>query len=127
EFGHGISNRLTGGPAITSCLQNAEQMGEGWSDFYALMFTQDWANSNLNTGFNNPRGIGTYALNQATTGLGIRSQRYCTNFSVNNKVYAASIPSAPHDRGEIWCATLWDMVWNIIQQNGTINPNIYDL
>lgn len=127
EFGHGISNRLTGGPAITSCLQNAEQMGEGWSDFYALMFTQDWANSNLNTGFNNPRGIGTYALNQPTTGLGIRSQRYCTNFSVNNKVYAASIPSAPHDRGEIWCATLWDMAWNIIQQNGTINPNIYDL
>ncbi len=109
EFSHGTSNRLTGGPANASCLQNAEQMGEGWSDYYALMLTQDWANSNLNTGFTSPRGIGTYVLNQPTNGLGIRSQKYCTDFTVNNKVYAASIPATPHDRGEIWCATLWDM------------------
>ena len=126
EYGHGISNRLTGGPATASCLSNAEQMGEGWSDYYALMFTQDWASSNLNTGFTNPRGIGTYALNQPTTGLGIRGQRYCTDFSINNRVYATTIPSSPHNRGEIWCATLWDMTWNIIQQVGTINPNIYN-
>jgi len=125
EFGHGISNRLTGTTA--SCLGNAEQMGEGWSDYYSLMFTQDWAASTLNTGFNSPRGIGTYALGQPITGVGIRSQRYCTDFTVNNKVYAASIPAAPHDRGEIWCATLWDMTWNIINQVGTINPNIYNV
>ncbi|MBX2933681.1 MAG: M36 family metallopeptidase, partial [Ferruginibacter sp.] len=127
EFGHGVSNRLTGGPAAAGCLGNAEQMGEGWSDYYALMFTQDWANSNLNTGFNSPRGIGTYALFQPPTGTGIRSQKYCTDFTVNNKVYAANIPAAPHDRGEIWCATLWDMTWNIINQVGTINPNLYNV
>ncbi|MGC4101450.1 M36 family metallopeptidase [Ferruginibacter sp.] len=126
EHGHGISNRFTGG-GIASCLGNAEQMGEGWSDYYCLMFTQDWSTSNLNTGFNSPRGIGTYALNQPITGLGIRSQKYCTDFTVNNKVYAATIPALPHDRGEIWCATLWDMTWNIINQVGTINPNLYDL
>lgn len=127
EFAHGISNRLTGGPSNSSCLSNAEQMGEGWSDFYALMFTQDWANSNLNTGFTNPRGIGTYALNQPPTGPGIRTQRYCTDFNINNKVYSASLPSSPHDRGEIWCAALWDMTWNIIQQEGVINPNLYNV
>jgi hypothetical protein len=127
EYGHGISNRLTGGPATTSCLSNAEQMGEGWSDYYSLMFTQDWASSNLNTGFTNPRGIGTYALNQPTTGLGIRTQQYCTDFSVNNRAYASSISSSAHTRGEIWCATLWDMTWNIIQQLGVINPNLYDV
>lgn len=127
EFGHGISNRLTGGPGNSSCLQNAEQMGEGWSDYYALMLTQNWATSTLTTGFTTPRGIGTYALGQATNGVGIRSQRYCTDFTVNNKVYAATIPASPHDRGEIWCATLWDMTWNIIQQEGVINPNIYNL
>ncbi len=126
EYTHGISNRLTGGPSTASCLQNAEHMGEGWSDYISLMYTHDWANSNLNTGFSNPRGIGTYAVGQAPTGLGIRSQRYCTNFSINNKVYAASIPSSSHDRGEIWCATLWDMTWNIIQQVGTINPNLFN-
>jgi subtilisin-like proprotein convertase family protein len=126
EFGHGISNRLTGG-GVASCLGNAEQMGEGWSDYYSLMFTQDWSTATLATGFNSPRGIGTYALNQPITGLGIRSQKYCTDFTVNNKVYAASIPAAPHDRGEIWCATLWDMTWNIINQVGTINANLYNL
>lgn len=127
EFGHGLSNRLTGGPAASGCLGNAEQMGEGWSDYYALMLTQDWATATLNTGFTTPRGIGTYALFQPTTGLGIRTQRYCTDFTVNNKVYLASLPAGPHPRGEIWCATLWDMTWNIINQVGTINPNLYNL
>ncbi len=124
EYAHGISNRLTG--SGSTCLQNAEQMGEGWSDYYSLMYTQDWATSTLTTGFTTPRGIGTYAANQAATGLGIRSQRYCTNFAVNNKVYAASIPSQVHSRGEIWCATLWDMTWGIINQVGTINPNLFN-
>lgn len=127
EYGHGISNKLTGGPANSSCLQNAEQMGEGWSDYYALMFTQDWATSTLTTGFTSPRGIGTYALNQPITGAGIRSQRYCTDFSVNSKVYLPSLPTSSHSRGEIWCATLWDMTWNIINQVGFINPNLYDI
>ncbi|MEJ7626568.1 MAG: M36 family metallopeptidase [Ferruginibacter sp.] len=126
EYGHGISNRLTGGPVNVACLGNAEQMGEGWSDYYALMYTQNWATSTLTTGFTTPRGIGTYALGQPFTGLGIRSQRYSTNFAVNSKVYAPVIPASPHDRGEIWCATLWDMTWNIINQVGTINPNLFN-
>ena len=125
EFGHGLSNRLTGGGS-GACLGNAEQMGEGWSDYYGLMFTQDWATATVTTGFNSPRGIGTYALFQPPTGLGIRGQRYCTDFSVNNRVYLASLPAGPHPRGEIWCATLWDMTWNIINQVNTINPNLYN-
>ncbi len=39
EYGHGISNRLTGGAANSGCLSNSEQMGEGWSDFYGYMLT----------------------------------------------------------------------------------------
>jgi len=127
EYGHGISTRLTGGPANSSCLQNSEQMGEGWSDYFSLMFTQNWATANLNTGFSSPRGIGTYALNQPITGLGIRPARYCTDMSVNNYTYA-NLPSMviPHGVGFVWCTALWDMTWNIINQVGTINPNIYD-
>ena len=34
EYGHGISNRLTGGPSTVHCLTLAEQGGEGWSDFF---------------------------------------------------------------------------------------------
>jgi hypothetical protein len=42
EYTHGISNRLTGGPNNVTCLQNREEMGEGWSDYMALMVTTDW-------------------------------------------------------------------------------------
>jgi extracellular elastinolytic metalloproteinase len=128
EFAHGISNRLAGGPSQAGCVSNAEQMGEGWSDYYGLMATQDWANSLLTDGFAKPRGIGTYVVNQPATGLGIRSQRYSTNFSVNNRSYNNTIPGAgaQHSRGEIWCAVLWDMTWNIINQVGSINPNLFN-
>src|SRR5690606_27074315 len=39
EYGHGISNRLTGGGFNVGCLQNDEQMGEGWSDYFGLILT----------------------------------------------------------------------------------------
>lgn len=126
EYAHGISNRLTGGPSQAGCLSNAEQMGEGWSDYYGIMYTQDWANSTLTSGFDSPRGVGTYAVGQGANGTGIRSQKYSTNFAVNNKVYNNSISAESHNRGEIWCATLWDMTWNIINQVGSINPNIFN-
>lgn len=126
EFSHGTSNRLTGGPAQAGCLGSAEQMGEGWSDYYSLMFTQDWANSNMNTGFTTPRGIGTYAAGQPVTGAGIRTQRYSTDFTVNNLVFTTNITAQQHTRGELWCATLWDMTWNIIQQTNSITSNLYN-
>ncbi|MEO6489313.1 MAG: M36 family metallopeptidase [Ferruginibacter sp.] len=126
EYSHGISNRLTGGPNQSACVANEEQMGEGWSDYYGLMVTQDWSTSALTDGFSKPRAMGTYAFNQPITGNGIRSQKYCTDFTVNNKVYAASIDPESHNRGEIWCATLWDMTWNIINQVGSINPNLFN-
>lgn len=131
EYGHGISNRLTGGPATASCLQNAEQMGEGWSDYYGLMYTQNWATTGLNGG-TIARGFGLYALNGgnlfagSAPGTGIRHYKYSTDMSVNPLVYTTTLPSSPHDRGEIWAATLWDMTWNIINQVGTINPNLFN-
>ncbi len=126
EYGHGISNRLTGGPAQASCLNNDEQMGEGWSDYLSLMYTQDWALADLNTGFSSPRGIGTYADGQLPNGVGIRTRRYSTNFSVNNLVFSSTLSGDRHTRGELWCATLWDMTWNIINQTGTINSTIFN-
>ncbi len=125
EYGHGISNRLTGGPSQAACVANAEHGGEGWSDYYALMYTTDWATATITDGFTKPRGIGTYALGQAVTGSGIRTQRYCTDMSVNNKVYLSSLPTTPHNRGEIWCMALWEMTWEIIQAAG-INPNLFN-
>jgi Fungalysin metallopeptidase (M36)/Secretion system C-terminal sorting domain len=127
EYGHGISNRFTGGPANSSCLGNQEQMGEGWSDYFGLMLTQDWSTSLITDGFNKPRGIGTYALNQPITGVGIRTYPYTTNMAVNPFTYAnITSVAVPHGVGSVWCTILWDMTWDMIQLDG-INPNLYNV
>ncbi|MCY7290728.1 MAG: M36 family metallopeptidase [Ferruginibacter sp.] len=135
EYGHGWSIRLTGGPANSSCLQNAEQGGEGWADYNGLMLTTNWAaltptlaNANI------PRGIGTYVLGQSpTTGAGIRRYRYSYDKATYNnvvtygKVADATNFSQPHGIGSIWATMLWDMTWEIILQDNFIAPNIYDV
>ena len=130
EYGHGISHRLTGGPANNAgCLDNAERGDEGWSDYFGLMMTTNWATATINDGFNIQRGIGTYALNQPTTGLGIRTYRYCTDMTKNPLTYAnmgVSPYNAVHGIGEIWCSTIWDMTWDLIQVAG-INPNLFNV
>lgn len=125
EYTHGISNRYTGGPATASCLGNAEQGGEGWSDYFALMSTTNWATATVNDG---PirRGMGTYAANQAPTGTGIRRFPYSTDMSIYPLTYANMPGSvAPHGTGEIWGMMLWEMTWEIIKQDNSINPNLF--
>jgi hypothetical protein len=129
EYAHGISIRLTGGPSQVGCLQNAEQMGEGWSDYYGLMLTTNWSTAQVTDG-SIGRGIGTYALNQPTTGNGIRTYPYTTNMAVNPFTYAdigtGSGRLTPHRSGSIWATMIWDMTWEIIQDVGIISANLYD-
>lgn len=107
EYGHGISIRLTGGANNSNCLNNQEQMGEGWSDWFGLMMTLQ-AGDNGSTG----RGIGTYLLGQPTTGNGIRQFKYSTDMSINPHTYdAIKTVSVPHGVGSVWCAMLWDLTW----------------
>ena len=126
EYGHGLSNRLTGGPANSSCLSNAEQGGEGWSDYIALMTTTNWATATVNDG-SLAKPIGTYVLGQSPTGTGIRTYPYSTNMAINPWTYAMMTGSGGqvHKIGEIWCAVLWDMTWNLIAIDG-INTNIFN-
>ena len=126
EYGHGLSNRLTGGPANSSCLSNAEQGGEGWSDYIALMTTTNWATATVNDG-SLAKPIGTYVLGQSPTGTGIRTYPYSTNMTINPWTYAMMTGSGGqvHKIGEIWCAVLWDMTWNLIAIDG-INTNIFN-
>src|SRR5437867_1538159 len=78
EYGHGVSNRLTGGPAIVTCLQNAEQMGEGWSDWWSLVLATRPSHRSTT-----PRGVGTYVIFQAPDDAGIRPTAYTTDMSLN--------------------------------------------
>lgn len=123
EYGHGISNRLTG--QGYSCLNNLEQMGEGWSDFFALMLTNTAAYNE-----NTARGIGTYSVNSAPTAGGIRQYRYTYDMTVNPHTYADtnSTGGQPHAVGEIWATMLWDLHWKMAEKYGynydvTANPN----
>lgn len=114
EYGHGISNRLTGGPANSNCLGNQEQMGEGWSDWFGLMLTIKPGDIGT-TG----RGIGTYALGQPPTGTGIRTYRYSTDMTINPHTYNSVISlAAPHGVGSVWCAMLWELTWDLIDAYG---------
>jgi extracellular elastinolytic metalloproteinase len=121
EYGHGISNRLVGGPSNVSCLGNTQQAGEGLSDWWALAYT-------AKPGDTGPqgRGIGTYALNQPTTGVGIRQQRYSTDPAVNTWTYQSiSGAAVPHGVGSRWAQAAWEVYWALVNQHG-FSANLYD-
>ncbi len=115
EYGHGLSNRLTGGPAQATCLNNEEQVGEGWSDYIGLMMTlngNDCAS---------PRGTGTYASFQLPTGPGIRRFPYSSNRAINPFTFrdvADPAQSVPHGVGSVWATTIWDMTCDLITARG---------
>ncbi len=116
EYGHGISVRLTGGPSNSGCLSNQEQMGEGWSDFFALVMTHEPGDSG-----SMKRGIGTYARGQGINGKGIRPYAYSTDTLINPTTYAdVANPSfsVPHGVGSVWCQMIWDMYWAFIEEYG---------
>ncbi|MFI7520429.1 M36 family metallopeptidase [Micromonospora globbae] len=130
EYGHGVSNRLTGGPTV-NCLTGQEQMGEGWSDFLAITAL-------LNPAIDDPeqaRGYGQYALFQdSRVGGGIRPRPYSRNMEIQPFTYDSirtggwlngTSLATPHGVGHGWAAVLWDMTWNLIDRHG-FNPNVYD-
>jgi len=120
EYSHGTSNRLTGGPSNVNCLNNSEQMGEGWSDWYALMLTMRAGDAGTNV-----RPIGTWLFGQGPAGPGIRAFPYCTNMLVNPHTYNSIKTAAiPHGVGSVWCAMLWEVTWGLINQYG-FSSNIY--
>ncbi|MDB5233774.1 MAG: hypothetical protein JWR44_767 [Hymenobacter sp.] len=122
EFGHGISNRLTGGPANSSCLNSAtgnQTMGEGWGDFFALWMTTrpgDIGSTN--------RYMATYDNgNPYAVGPGFRHKPYTTDFTQNNYTYAqlgngTGRYQETHDVGEVWTTVLWDLNWQFIYRYG---------
>lgn len=120
EYGHGLSNRTTG--VSVGCLNtnlDNEQMGEGWSDFLALMFTNS-PGDNASV----PRGIGTYAIFEPKTGLGIRPAKYSPDFNINNYTYGMTNGMTVnggidvHSIGFVWATILWDLHWKYVEKYG---------
>lgn len=113
EYGHGISNRLTGGPANSNCLPRGESggMGEGWSDTLAIII-QRKANHTRETDL----AMGTWVTNSKA---GIRQFPYSTSLTRNTHKYSTlKTQSQVHRVGEVW-ATMWNEVyWNLVDQAG---------
>ena len=122
EYGHGISNRLTGGPLNTSCLTNQEQAGEGWSDFFALVTTDRLGTTDASSN----RGIGTFVNNQDTAALGIRPFKYSRDMKVNPVTYnGIKTQAIPHGIGFVFCSMLYDIYLDMIDAYG-FDKDIYN-
>ena len=114
EYGHGVSIRLTGGSNNSSCLNNDEQAGEGWSDWMGLVMTANQGDTPEMV-----RGIGTYSLGKPTTHQGIRTHPYSTDMTINPHTYDnIKTEIVPHGVGSVWCAMIWDLYWNLVDAYG---------
>jgi extracellular elastinolytic metalloproteinase len=124
EYGHGVSNRLVGGPDNVSCLRtHDEREGEGWSDWWSYVLTMRPGDDGAT-----PRGIGTYVVyhEEGRSGPGIRITPYSTDMSVNPSTYDTIKTAAePHGVGYVWATMLWDLYWNLVEKHG-FNPNAYE-
>jgi extracellular elastinolytic metalloproteinase len=80
EYGHGVSNRLTGG-GTGRCLQTTEAggMGEGWSDALADI-------TEINSATSSDFTLGSFVTGQAG---GIRSYPYSTSKTTNPLTYGS--------------------------------------
>ena len=113
EYTHGLSNRLTGGPANSGCLSLLESggMGEGWSDFYSTAIR-------LKAGDTRETD---YTMGEWVSGApaGIRNYLYSTILTTNPQVYSdADLYARVHPIGNIWASMLYEVLWNLIDKHG---------
>jgi len=121
EYGHGISNRLTGGPSNVNCLGTGEAggMGEGWGDWWATSFRQksSYVRSDV------------FPMALYSNLNGIRKFPYTTNMNLNPETYnyiARSGYEGVHAKGEVWAGILWEAYWEFVDFFD-FNPNWYDV
>lgn len=131
EWGHYISNRLIGDGNGLSARQSAG-MGEGWSDFHALLMMVRESDAALPS---NPNWTGAWAIggytSAATSPLGhyygVRRLPYSVDFAKNaltfrhiqrGEALPQGVPTAygadgsfnaeVHQTGEVWASMLWE-------------------
>lgn len=138
EWGHYISTRLAG-PLGTNM---ARGLGEGWSDFHALLMTVRAEDAASNFG-----GVYPYAP-YAARGLasnayyfGFRRVPYSTDFTKNALTFrhisdgeplpavptnggAGPINSAVHNTGEVWATMLWEAYAELLRDTQGASPRL---
>ncbi|KAI0694057.1 Fungalysin metallopeptidase-domain-containing protein [Cytidiella melzeri] len=112
ELSHGLSTRLTGGPANSGCLGWGESggMGEGWGDFLAttIRSTKNYSDYPM----------GAWAANREG---GIRNYPYSLNDTINPSTYKTLDKPGywgVHAIGEVWAQILWIVSQRLIAKHG---------
>jgi hypothetical protein len=125
EFSHGVTDRLTGGPADVLALLTVQSYGmaEGWSDFFAILSTLKATDTK-----DTPMYVGAYLDgNSDATGPGFRRNPYAFNKTINpitlNDFNGGFPNNEVHNTGEIWASALIDMMWLLIDKYG-FDPNL---
>ncbi|BEJ12624.1 hypothetical protein CspHIS471_0210840 [Cutaneotrichosporon sp. HIS471] len=119
EYSHGLSTRLTGGPANSGCLGWGEAggMGEGWGDAIATIIRQVQEHENFENG-SDVYPMGAWAANQAD---GIRKFVYTTNSTSNPSTYKTLDKPGywgVHAIGEVWAEFLFVLNQRLIEKYG---------
>jgi len=98
EYGHGVTDRIVGGPDNVNCLFGAEffmqsgALAEGWSDYFASSYFDDPVPGEYSSA-NAERGIRRFAYDRNPL----------TYEDLGNEGFEV------HNDGEIWGATLWEI------------------
>lgn len=126
EYGHGLSNRLVGNGAGLTTNQ-AQAMGEGWSDFYAMDFlvheghVADGAAADVWLGDYAPGvpgifgGISRIRHQAIDCPVGGPAVQCPASASAGSGGYTfgdlggVGTNNGEHDNGEIWSQTMWDL------------------
>lgn len=112
ELSHGLSTRLTGGPANSACLFFGEAggMGEGWGDLFATLIRSNGTYSDY--------PMGAWVANRPG---GIREFPLSTDMTVNPTTYKTL--DSPgywevHSIGAVWAEILWVVAQRLITKHG---------
>lgn len=104
EYGHGISNRMAGGPNNGLSGLQAGAMGESWSDLMATEYLQEWGYAPVSA---TATPMGAYVTGNENRG--IRNYNFSQSpLNYSNVGYDLTGPQV-HADGEIWSATHSDI------------------
>ncbi|MBW0546819.1 hypothetical protein O181_086534 [Austropuccinia psidii MF-1] len=119
EYSHGVSTRLTGGPANSACLGWGEAggMGEGWGDMFATLIRMHKAKPV------------DFTMGEWASGAkgGIRKYKYSLNNMTNPETYTTLDKPGywgVHAIGEVWAEMLFTVAEELISKHG-YEPNLF--
>jgi large repetitive protein len=147
EWAHYLSNRLIGNSTGLSNNQGGG-MGEGWSDFTAMLLVVKPEDASVpsNVNWTGTWGLAQYALHSSLAAtnvyyFGLRRYPYSTDFNkdpltfrhiqqgvplpvgppVNTTITDGSVNHQVHRTGEVWCTMLWQCYSSLLRDSGRLD------